>query len=897
MSRRPDVPPLPIDDALPALRAALAANARAVLVAPPGAGKTTRVPLALLDAPWMAGRAVVMLEPRRLAARAAARRMADALGESVGETVGYRVRLDSRVGPRTRVEVVTEGVLPRLLHDDPALERVGAVLFDEYHERSLQADLGLALTLDTQDVLRPDLRVLVMSATLDGARVARLLAGAGGAPAPVVASEGRAYPVEVRWAPRRPDPAARGAVEGAVAAAVRAALAAHPGDVLAFLPGAAEIRRTAELLGGSPAPGARVHELHGQLDAEAQDAAVAPAPDGARKVVLATNIAETSLTIEGVRVVVDAGLARVPRFSPRSGMTHLDTVRVSRAGAAQRAGRAGRVAPGVCYRLWPEAEHHGLLAHATPEVLEADLAPLALELAAAGVGDPRALRWLDPPPEAAFAGARALLGQLGALDGAGRVTAHGRAMSALPLHPRLAHMLLRARAMGGPAVDAAGALAALLADRDVLRPAGPGAPPDADLRLRVALVLGARGGEAEGGVPAAVHGAPVDRAGVHRARQEARALGQRLRGLAAGAPRPRGPDAGPPAPDVAAERDAAVGPLVALAYPDRVAQRRAAGGDADRGPAPGRFLLRNGRGTALGADQSLAREPYLAVAELAGAAGERESRVALAAPLTLADLEAHFADQIERSEEVAWDAAAGLVRARVVERLGALVLRERRLADPDPARVAAALVDAVRQDLRARGLEAALPWSDAARHLRERVAFVRAHGLGPTSGEAWPDWSHAALAGSLDAWLGPALVGLRRRGDIDALDLHAVLAGQLTWAQRAALDELAPTHVVVPTGSRVRVDYADPAAPVLAVRLQELFGLADTPRVGHNRVVLTLHLLSPAHRPVQVTRDLAGFWRSSYFDVRRELRGRYPRHPWPDDPTTAEPTRRAKPRG
>ncbi len=473
----PAPPPLPIDEALPALRAALAAHTRAVLQAPPGAGKTTRVPLALLDEPWMAGRTILMLEPRRLAARAAARRMAATLGEPVGETVGYRVRLDSRVGPRTRIEVVTEGVLPRLLHDDPALERVGAVLFDEFHERSLQADLGLALTLDAQAVLRDDLRVVAMSATLDGARVAALLADDAGRPAPVVTSEGRAYPVEVRWAPRRPD-AARGAAEAAAAAAVRAALAEHPGDVLAFLPGAAEIRRTAELLGTAALPGAaRVYELHGQLDAAAQDEAVAPSPPGRRKVVLATSIAETSLTIEGVRVVVDAGLARVPRFSPRTGMTHLDTVRVSRAAAEQRRGRAGRVAPGVCYRLWPEAEHHGLLPHAPPEMLEADLAPLALELAAAGVADPRALRWMDPPPEAAYARARALLAQLGALDAAGRVTAHGREVAALPLHPRLAHMLLGAAAMDGAAapggaLGVACALAALLGDRDVLRPAG-----------------------------------------------------------------------------------------------------------------------------------------------------------------------------------------------------------------------------------------------------------------------------------------------------------------------------------------------------------------------------------------------------------------------------------------
>ena len=871
-----------------------------MLQAPPGAGKTTRVPLALLGAPWMAGRTVLVLEPRRLAARAAARRMAHLLGEPVGETVGYRVRLDSRVGPRTRVEVVTEGVLPRLLHDDPALERVGAVLFDEFHERSLQGDLGLALTLDAQAVLRPDLRVLAMSATLDGARVAALLGG-DGPPAPVVTSEGRAFPVAVHWAPRRPT-GGRDAVELAVASTMRAALARHAGDVLVFLPGAAEIRRTADLLAAGPLPpDARVLPLHGQLPPEAQDDAVAPSPAGTRKVVLATSIAETSLTIEGVRVVVDAGLARVPRFSPASGMTHLATVPVSRAAAEQRRGRAGRVAPGDCYRLWAEAEHHGLAAQAPPEVLEADLAPLALELAAAGVSDPAALRWLDPPPAAAFARARALLAQLGALSAGdrslgdaatvGRVTPHGRAMAALPLHPRLAHMVLRAGALGPGAVRVACALAALLGERDILRsafdgPAGPGARPDADVRLRLALVLGT------GEPPQAVHGTPVDRGGVHRARTEARALADRLRPLLRVQPNPAGGGA-PGGPGDAAD-DALAGPLLALAYPDRVAQRRAAG---ERDAAPGRFLLRNGRGAALDATQPLARAPYLAVAELAGGPSEREPRIALAAPLTLPDLEAHAGEQVERAEEVAWDAGAGAVRARQVDRLGALVLRERPLAAPDPAAVQGALLDGVRQAVRARGLAAALPWTDAARHLRERVAFARALPAAAGGGEVWPDWSDDALVATLDAWLGPALAGARRWADVEALDLAAVLAAALPWDRRAALDALAPTHVTVPTGSRIRVDYADPAAPALAVRLQELFGLAETPRLGHNTVALTLQLLSPAYRPVQVTRDLAGFWRSSYFDVRRDLRGRYPKHAWPEDPLTATPTRRAKPRG
>ncbi|HEY0778050.1 MAG TPA: ATP-dependent helicase HrpB, partial [Gemmatirosa sp.] len=595
-------PPLPIDDALPALGAALAAGTRVVLQAPPGAGKTTRVPLALLDAGWLGGSALVMLEPRRLAARAAARRMAATLGERVGDTIGFRVRGETRVGPRTRIEVVTEGVLTRMLRDDAALERVGVVVFDEYHERSLQADLGLALVLELQQVLRDDLRVLVMSATLDGARVAALLGHAGdGTPAPVVTSAGRAYPVEVRWSAPRAS-ARHGAAEIA-AATVRRALGEHDGDVLVFLPGAAEIRRAGDSLAHPPLPpDVRVHALYGLLPPAEQDAAIAPSAPGERKVVLATAIAETSLTIEGVRVVVDAGLARVPRFSPRSGMTYLDTVRVSQAGAEQRRGRAGRVAPGVCYRLWSEAEHAGLLPYALPEILDADLAPLALELAAAGVRDPGTLLWLDAPPASAYARARELLAQLDALTDAGpdgRLTAHGRRMIDVGLHPRLAHMTLTAAPDGA---WAARGLAVVLAERDVLR-GPPERPAEVDVELRLALLR-------PGPVPATVHGATVDRAAVYRARDELSALTRRL-GARDHA-------------DVPGVTGAAIGALVAAAYPDRVAQLRPG--------SPGRFLMRNGRGVVVPADDPLARAPYLAVAELVGAAGERESRVALAAP-------------------------------------------------------------------------------------------------------------------------------------------------------------------------------------------------------------------------------------------------------------------------
>jgi ATP-dependent helicase HrpB len=850
----PNLPPLPIDDALPALRDALRGRACAVLQAPPGAGKTTRVPLVLLDEPWLAGRRVLMLEPRRLAARAAARRMAATVGESVGETVGYRIRHESRIGARTRIEVVTEGVLTRLLHDDPALEAYGAVLFDEYHERSLHADLGLALTLQSQQLVRDDLRVLVMSATLDGARVAALLGEADGVDAPVVTSAGRSFPVAVHWRDRRPEPRpGPTGVEVAVASTVRAALAAHDGDVLVFLPGAAEIRRVGALLDDGALPGAvRVHALFGNLPQHEQDAALDPAPPGARKVVLSTSIAETSLTIEGVRVVVDAGLARVPRFDPRTGMTHLETVRVSRASAEQRAGRAGRVAPGACYRLWPEAEHAGLLAHATPEVLDADLAPLALELAAAGVSDPSELRWLDVPPAAAFAQARALLAQLGALDAAGRMTPHGRAMAGLPVHPRLAHMTLRARALGLAAL--ACDLAALLAERDVLRGDGP-LQPDADVRLRLDLML-------RGDVPGTVLGWGVDREGVRRARQEARALRDALR-------------AGPPA---TAGDAASAGRLLSLAYPDRIARRRDAGG--------GRYVLRNGRGAVLPEGQSLGREPWLVAAELGGGATQ-ERRILLAAPVAPDELLAEHGTHVERGEEYAWDAEAGAVRARRTVRLGALTLEEAALRDVDPERVARVLLAQVR----AAGLEA-LPWSDDARRLRERLAFARVW-----DGGAWPDVGDDALLETVDDWLLPALLGLRRWDELRRLDLGELLLARLDWSQRTALDQIAPTHVTVPSGSRIRVDYADPQAPVLAVRLQELFGLQETPRVGQGRAPLVLHLLSPAHRPVQVTRDLAGFWRSSYFDVRRDLRGRYPKHHWPEDPLQAAPTHRAKPRG
>ncbi len=823
-----------------------------MLQAPPGAGKTTLVPISLLDERWLAGRKILLLEPRRLATRAAARRMADLLEEPLGQRVGYRIRRDSTVGPATRIEVVTEGILTRMLQHNPGLESVGLVIFDEFHERSIHADLGLALALQTRAVLRPDLRILVMSATLEGAPISALLGGA-----PVITSEGRSFPVITRYLPRRPDTR----IETAVASAVREALREEEGDLLVFLPGQGEIRRTMDLLDRVPGTseselGTRnlsLHPLYGNLSQADQDAALRPSPPGRRKVVLATSIAETSLTIEGVRVVIDCGLARVPKFSPASGMTRLTTVRVSRASADQRRGRAGRTAPGVCYRLWPEQEDHHLLPRTTPEILEADLAPLALELAAAGVEDPGDLAWLDPPPAAALAEARLLLQQLGALDAGLKVTAHGRRMADLGTHPRLAHLLIRGAELD--AAPLAADLAALLDERDILR--GAAGPPDADLQLRLEL-LSLRE------IPPLFHGCTVDRAGLQRVRDEARAWRSALRAIQASAA--EGRPVGPPSPGV----------LLALAYPDRLGQRR-------EGQA-GRFLLRNGQGAHTDSAAML-RADYIVAAELDG--DRRESRIWLGAPVSVEEIQANFGDQLQTETVVEWDSRSASLIASRRERLGALVFRETPLRDPDPALVAEAVLGWLRRE----GI-AALPWNDEAAWLRQRLAFLYS-----AIGAPWPDVSEAALFETLETWLGPHLTAVRRRADLGRVDLHEALLGRLGWAERRSLDQLAPTHLAVPTGSQIRVDYSNPLAPALAVRLQEVFGLTETPRIGGGRVPITMHLLSPAQRPVQVTQDLAGFWRTSYFDVRKDMRGRYPKHYWPDDPLIAEPTRRAKPRG
>ncbi|RMH52347.1 MAG: ATP-dependent helicase HrpB [Bacteroidetes bacterium] len=829
---------LPIDAVLPELRAALRSCTRAVVQAPPGAGKTTQIPLALRDEPWLAGQRIVLLEPRRLAARAAARRMAHLLGEPVGETVGYRIRLEHVAGPRTRIEVVTEGILTRLLQDDPGLDGIGLVLFDEFHERSLHADLGLALCLHAQALLRPDLRLLVMSATLDGARVARLLDDA-----PQVVSEGRSYPVQTHYLRHRPE----GRLEATVAAAVHRALHETEGDVLVFLPGAGEIRRTAARLaeGGLP-PEVQMRPLYGNLPPADQQAAIEPSPPGRRKVVLATAIAESSLTIEGVHVVIDSGLAREPQFSPRTGMTRLVTRRVSIASADQRRGRAGRLGPGVCYRLWPASDQPHLAAHPRPEILQADLAPLALELALWGAGAEE-LRWLDPPPAAALQQARTLLHDLGALDAAGRITPHGRRMARIGAHPRLAHMLFEGRRLGHGRL--ACRLAALLSERDVLR--SDAGLPEIDVRLRLDLLRQAE----RGSVPARYQGYPVARSTVRRVLQLARQWERRLR---------------PDEPRIDPE---AAGLVLAFAYPDRIALQE----------RPGRFRLRNGHRAVVDGPQRLSEADVLVAASLDG--DRRESRLFLAAPLTRADLAHHFAHAIETIDRIAWDAAAGRVTARRQERLGALILQDGPLPDPDPEAVRTALLDGLADA----GL-AALPWTPAARSWQQRILFLRPFD------PSLPDVSDAHLLGTLSDWLGPYLTGMKRLEDLQRLDLSRILQDMLTWEQRQRLDTQAPTHLTVPSGSRIRLDYSDPEAPVLAVRLQELFGLTETPRIAGGRVPLTIHLLSPAHRPVQITRDLAGFWASTYFEVKKELMGRYPRHYWPDDPLSATPTHRARPR-
>lgn len=815
---------LPIDEALPALAAALDAGNAAVLVAPPGAGKTTRVPLALLAAPWRGDGKIVVLEPRRLAARAAADRMAKTLGERVGETVGLRVRMETRVSAKTRIEVVTEGVFTRMILADPMLEGIAAVLFDEIHERSLDADLGLALARDAQSGLREDLRILAMSATLDGARFSALLGDC-----PVVRSEGRAFPVETRHLPRRPDER----VEEAVARAVGLALAEETGSVLVFLPGQSEIRRAHALLAERVRdPAVILAPLYGALDRREQDEAIAPAPPRRRKVVLASAIAETSLTIEGVRVVIDGGLSRVPVYEPASGLTRLATVRVSRASADQRRGRAGRTEPGVCYRLWEEAATGALEPFSRPEILAADLSGLLLDCAAWGVADPTALPFLDPPPAPALAEARALLSEIGALDADGRLTALGTHLGALPLPPRLSAMTIRAAGMGE--AERAARVAALLVERGL-------GGDDVDLAARLDRFTRERGGRAE-------DMRRLARAWAERAASEER---------------------------VAGEKSLSVGALVALAFPDRIAKARG---------KPGEIVLANGRGAALEPHLALAREPFLAVAEIAGTAGA--ARVLAAAALSPEEIEDLFSERIAAREEIAFDAKAKAVRGRAVRRLGHLVLSERPLSAARDERTPALLA----RGIAGLGIDA-LPWSAASTQLRRRIAFLRA-----AQGEIWPDVSDATLAASIEDWLAPMLTGKSALSEIAPGDVAEGLRTLLPYDLARRLDAEAPTHWTAPTGSRVAVDY-DGEAPAISIRVQELYGLDSHPSLAGGRLPLVVELLSPAHRPIQITKDLPGFWRGSWGEVRSEMRGRYPKHLWPDDPARAAPTTRAKPRG
>jgi ATP-dependent helicase HrpB len=851
--------PLPIDEALPALATALRGTNAAVLVAPPGAGKTTRVPLALKDEPWAKGK-ILVLEPRRIAARAAADRMAKTLGERTGDTVGLRVRFGSKVSAKTRIEVVTEGVFTRLILDDPELKGVSAILFDEFHERSLDADLGLALARDAQQGLREDLKILVMSATIDGARVAALLGNA-----PVIESQGRAYPVDTRYLGRD----ARARIEDQMSDAVMRALRAEPGSVLAFLPGAAEIRRTETLLRERVEADTDVVALFGALDADTQDRAISPAPVGRRKVVLATSIAETSLTIEGVRIVVDSGLARVPRYEPDVGLTRLETVRVSRAAADQRRGRAGRTQPGVAYRLWDEPQTASLEAYARPEILSSDLSSFVLDLAAWGAA-PEALSFLDPPPKGALAEARTLLAELGALDD-GRITDEGHALRRLPLPPRLARMVVDAAREGAGMLAAD--IAAVLTERGL---GGDGA----DLTHRVENFRRDRSRRA------------VDaKAMAKRWAQEAESANARQtqvapsplegEGWGGGANKHQASREAPPSTlkgggnTPSAGEEQSIGSLLSLAYPDRVAKNRGTGA----------FTLVNGRGGNIDQSSPLAREPFVAVAELTGSAGN--ARIVLAAPLTLEEIEQRFADKIENRDDVTFDEKSLSLRGRRLRKLGAIVLAERtRRVEPDED-TARVLADGLRRV----GIDK-LFWTKSMLQWRDRVMFLR-----NAEGDEWPDLSDATLTATIGDWLGMVLEFKTSIDGIHPDELGTALHELLPRNMRRRLDTEAPTHFEAPTGTNAAIDYEAEAGPTISIRLQELFGLAQHPSIAGGRIPLVLELLSPGHKPVQITRDLPGFWRGSYAAVRTEMRGRYPRHPWPDDPLAATPTRRAKPRG
>jgi ATP-dependent helicase HrpB len=815
------LPHYPVTEVLDAISAALDAERRAVVSAPPGAGKTTLVPLHLFDAPWRGDGRIILLEPRRLAARAAARRMAALIGEEVGGLVGYRMRLDQKISGRTRIEVVTEGVFARMILDDPELNGVACVIFDEFHERSLDADLGLALALDVQGALREDLRILVMSATLDIQRIAGLMDGA-----PEIESLGRGFPIDIRHQDRDSSQP----IEDVVARVIAEAHRSETGSILAFLPGQREIIRTAERLQGRFGPETIIAPLYGALSQAEQDLAIKPAPAGQRKIVLATSIAETSITIDGVRIVVDSGLQRLPVFEPATQITRLETRRVSRASADQRAGRAGRTEPGIAIRLWLAGQNAALEAFTPPEILASDLSSLALDLAAWGVKDPAMLAFLDPPPEAAFAEAKTLLMRLGALDRQGDLTETGRMMRRLALPPRLAAMTASAAAQG--LARQAAELAVLITEQGL-----GGNAIDLDERLS-------------------------------RFRSDRSERAQAARGLAR-----RIADALPKT--ATADQPVTAGRLLLHAFPDRIAAQRG---------ARGRYVMANGRGGELADTEALARSDMLVVADLTGRAAAQ--RILSAASVSRAEIEEDLPGAIVTESQCVFDLGSRQVRARRVTRLGAIVLEEQPLPRPSGEEATKALAEGIRS----LGLDA-LPFSKAARQLRERIGFL--HRM---LGEPWPDVSDAALLAGLEDWLTPFITEPRGVDSIGADAIHEGLMSLVPHEVRRDLDKAAPTHFDSPAGNRHPIDYSG-EEPLLTIRVQELFGLKSHPSIGNGRIPLVLELTSPAHRPIQTTRDLPGFWKGSWKDVRADMRGRYPKHPWPEDPAEAAPTARAKPRG
>ncbi len=832
--------PLPIDALLPQLAQALSQSSRCVLQAAPGAGKTTRVPPALLEADWLAGQKILMLEPRRIATRSAAQFMALERHEKPGQTIGYRSRLDSKVSSQTRIEVVTEGILTRMIQSDPALDGVGCVIFDEFHERSLQADLGLALLLQSQELLRPELRILVMSATLEQQSIVTLL----GRETPVISSQGRSFAVTTHYQGGSPSPfdATR------VANTVEQALDSDDASLLCFLPGTGEIHRTLQALNQRQLPtNVELIPLYGGLSPQQQDRAIAPCREGQRKVVLTTSIAETSLTIDGISTVIDAGLMRLPRFDPRSGMTRLETQIVSASSAEQRRGRAGRLRPGSCYRLWSQERQQQLSAQSPAEILHADLAPLLLELAQWG-SSAEELNWLDPPPSAHLDQAHDLLRQLAAIDSRGALTHQGKQLLTLGAHPRLATMMLQAKQMGQGQLGCQ--LAALLSERDPLSSRSQGA----DLRQRL-LHLHSSGSRNDPSIKR-----------IHQSAQRwCRQLNIR------------------PDPHPSSDTIDQAGLLLAFAFPDRIGQRRGVSHTRSANSSSRQYRLSNGKGAEFRDHDRLAESDYLVCAELDG--HSRSARIFLAAPVELEQLRLHFADRLITKENIGWDNTTGSVRGHQECWLGQLCLEQQPLPDLSAQQCTDGLLVGIAQQ----GL-GCLPWSDSSRTLQQQVELMRQF----DSNADWPDLSDRQLLATLDSWLAPYLTGLKRLNQLKQLHLKEILNSKLSWDQQQQLARQLPTHIKVPSGSNIRIDYSDPQQPVLAVRLQELFGWQQSPSLIEGKLPLTLHLLSPAQRPIQVTQDLASFWDNTYAQVCKDLKGRYPRHYWPDDPKNAVATRGTK---